>query len=591
MQKIEYPKVTLSDIAREYWKGSEGQKLILILSFLIFTAVEVVNVFIPLFYKSFFDALGTLTPGGDVQPLVGIVISIFAFNLLWWGLRWVGMTLTSIGESKTMARLKQQAFGYLIQHSQEFFTNNFTGGMVSRVQRFASGFERVVDTIAQSLIPLIINILGAVIIIYAFQPILALIVAGWAMIFLFINYLYARWRLKNNLELSALDSKSTGTLSDAISNQSAITLFTGVTDEEKRYRTVTNEQGAKQRFMWISNNSMDSFQLLFLVTIEFAVVYVALIHWESWAITIGTFVLVQTFIGQIGSKISDLGRVVRTMYEVHAQATEMVEILKLPHDIRDVPDAQPLKIGGGTVRFTNVDFAFNQTRSILTKLNLTIQEGEKVALVGPSGAGKSTVTKLLMRLYDVSGGTIEIDGQNIAKITQESLREHIAFVPQEPILFHRTLKENIAYGKRGATDEEVIEAAKKAHCHEFIASLPDGYDTHVGERGVKLSGGERQRVAIARAILKNAPILILDEATSSLDSESEALIQDALATLMEGKTVVVISHRLSTIMRMDRIIVIDGGKVIDDGTHQELLAKDGLYQKLWNIQAGGFIQE
>ncbi|MDZ4226164.1 MAG: ATP-binding cassette domain-containing protein, partial [Patescibacteria group bacterium] len=195
------------------------------------------------------------------------------------------------------------------------------------------------------------------------------------------------------------------------------------------------------------------------------------------------------------------------------------------------------------------------------------------------------------RLYDIQSGSIEIDGQNIAKVTQDSLRNAIAFVPQEPILFHRTLMENIRYGRREASDEEVIEAAKKAHCHEFISQLPDKYDTYVGERGVKLSGGERQRVAIARAILKNAPILILDEATSSLDSQSEALIQDALANLMEGKTVLVIAHRLSTIMKMDRIVVLEGGKIVAEGTHQELLKQGGLYQKLWNIQAGGFIGE
>ncbi len=218
-----------------------------------------------------------------------------------------------------------------------------------------------------------------------------------------------------------------------------------------------------------------------------------------------------------------------------------------------------------------------------------IAPGEKIALVGPSGAGKSTITKLLLRLYDINSGAIEIDGQNIAEVTQESLRNAIAFVPQEPVLFHRTLMENIRYGRRDATDAEVIDAAKKAHCHEFIAALPEGYNTYVGERGIKLSGGERQRVAIARAILKDAPILVLDEATSSLDSESEHLIQDALEVLMRGKTVIVIAHRLSTIMKMDRIVVLEGGQVVAEGTHEELLQQGGLYHKLWSIQAGGFI--
>jgi len=215
-----------------------------------------------------------------------------------------------------------------------------------------------------------------------------------------------------------------------------------------------------------------------------------------------------------------------------------------------------------------------------------------VALVGPSGAGKSTVTKLLLRLYDVTGGAVRIDGEDIREVTQESLRQSISFVPQEPILFHRSLKDNIRYGRPDASEEEVIEAAKRAHCHEFISQLTEGYETHVGERGVKLSGGERQRVAIARAILKNAPILILDEATSALDSESEALIQDALKVLMEGKTVIVIAHRLSTIMTMDRIIVIENGAIAAEGTHDELVRHEGgLYHKLWSIQAGSFIAD
>ena len=238
---------------------------------------------------------------------------------------------------------------------------------------------------------------------------------------------------------------------------------------------------------------------------------------------------------------------------------------------------------------STLSFDFDSERPILRNLEFHIPGGQKVALVGPSGAGKSTITKLLLRLYDVKSGSIAIDGQNIATVTQESLRNAIGFVPQEPILFHRTLMDNIRYGKRDATDEQVIEAARLAHCHEFISQLPSGYETLVGERGIKLSGGERQRVAIARAILKDAPILILDEATSSLDSESEQYIQEALHILMQGKTVLVIAHRLSTIMNMDRIFVIDKGRVEADGTHEQLLKEDGLYQKLWNIQAGGFI--
>ena len=270
----------------------------------------------------------------------------------------------------------------------------------------------------------------------------------------------------------------------------------------------------------------------------------------------------------------------------------MVDIMNLPREITDAPGAAQLAPRDGTIEFKDVVFAFSDGKPVLSDFNLAITGHEKVALVGPSGAGKTTITKLILRFYDVTGGAIEIDGQNISKVTQDSLRGAIAFVPQEPILFHRTLMENIRYGRRDATDAEVVEAAKQAHCYEFIMRTKDGFDTYVGERGIKLSGGERQRIAIARAILKNAPILILDEATSSLDSESEALIQDALARLMEGKTVIAIAHRLSTVMKMDRIIVIENGAVAMSGTHDELVTHDGgLYQKLWEIQAGGFLAD
>jgi len=269
----------------------------------------------------------------------------------------------------------------------------------------------------------------------------------------------------------------------------------------------------------------------------------------------------------------------------------MIEILNYPHGIEDKSGASRLEVPTGEVVFDNVGFGFSDSRKVLHNISLTIKAGEKIALIGPSGAGKSTFVKLLLRLYDVSSGEILVDGVDIRNVTQESLRQNISLVPQDPILFHRTLLENIRYGRREANDEEVLRAAQLAHCDEFALSLAKKYDTFVGERGIKLSGGERQRVAIARAILKNAPILILDEATSSLDSHSETLIQDALDILMKGKTTVVIAHRLSTIRKMDRIIVVEKGKIIEEGNHDELLKNDSsLYKKLWTLQAGGFIE-
>jgi ABC-type multidrug transport system fused ATPase/permease subunit len=283
------------------------------------------------------------------------------------------------------------------------------------------------------------------------------------------------------------------------------------------------------------------------------------------------------------------GRILRDLYEAFADAREMVEILKLSHGIRDITGAKPLQVNAGVVDLVNVHFAFASNNPVLDNITLQVKSGERIGLVGPSGAGKSTLVRLLLRFYDIQQGSILIDGQNIRNITQSSLREAISFVPQDPILFHRSLHDNICYGKTDASDEEVIRAAKLAHCHEFIEKLTNGYDTFVGERGIKLSGGERQRVAIARAILKNAPILILDEATSSLDSHSEMLIQEALENLMKGKTVIVIAHRLSTIKKMNRIVVIDHGKILEEGNHDELVSRGGLYAHLWSLQSQGFI--
>ena len=290
----------------------------------------------------------------------------------------------------------------------------------------------------------------------------------------------------------------------------------------------------------------------------------------------------------LGDKVFSFSRIVRDIYQSYADAKEMVEIMKLPPAIQDAPDAKPLQSSRGEIVFDQVNFHFNPSKPVLRSISVTIKAGEKVALVGPSGAGKSTFVKLLLRFHDVKEGAIKIDGQDIRNVTKASLYEAISLVPQDPVLFHRSLRENIRYGKPSASDEEVEQAAKLAHCDEFIRETAAGYDTFVGERGIKLSGGERQRVAIARAILKNAPILVLDEATSSLDSHSESLIQEALQNLMQGRTTIVIAHRLSTIRKMDRIVVIDNGQVIEQGTHDELTQRDGLYSHLWELQAGGF---
>lgn len=550
------------------------------------------DVFHPVLYKLFFDRLAE----GDVSPesfniLVGILYGILAL----WILHWICSQVTHFGtnwlQPRMMADLEQTSYEYLQRHSYRFFANNFAGSLVRKVHRLSRAFEKLHDSITFKIIPLSILAIGNLTVLYIRDPRIAYILFTWMAVFVVLNTVFAVWKQKYDVQKAKVDSEVTGTLSDGITNNINVMLFTGHTHENALYKNVTERLRRWQTFLWSVNGVVDATQAGMMVFIEFFIFLFAARLWQEGVLTIGDFALIQGYLLGLFMKLWDFNRVLRDVYEAFADAREMVEILETPHEVQDRPGAKLLDVKKGQIEFSGVVFGFEK-RPVLKDFHMKIRPGEKIALVGPSGAGKSTITKLLFRFYDVKKGKILIDGQDISRVTQDSLREHISLVPQEPILFHRTLMENIRYGRRDATDEEVMEAARQAHCDDFIKDLSKGYETFVGERGIKLSGGERQRVAIARAILKNAPILVLDEATSSLDSESESLIQDALRELMKGKTTIVIAHRLSTIMLMDRIIVIDGGQVVDQGTHIQLLKKKtGIYKKLWDIQAGGFIPE
>ncbi|MES2014544.1 MAG: ABC transporter ATP-binding protein [Patescibacteria group bacterium] len=591
--KAEYPRVKVSDVLRYMGKGLRPNKWIAIGTLILFLGASITDVFTPLFYKRFFD---TLSSGSDRSLAVSILLSTIVIILVLHAMRWAARNIGLFGlqklEPDTMARLRQSSFEYLAGHSYSFFANNFTGSLIQRVNRFARSFERLADSIVFNLIPLAVTTIGAIVVTFTIAPILALVIFVWIVVFFTLNYVFALWRVKYNIALAAADSKTTGVLADLLTNQNAITLFTTLRNESKFFADATLEQAQITRKTWNINSSFDATQAALIFIAEFFIFYFGIGFWQAGALTVGTFVLVQVYVIQLAGQLWDFGRIIRTVYEVFADSKEMVEMLMLPHEIKDVPGAKALTVSDGTITLEDVTFNFQETHAVLRGINLTIPGGQKVALVGSSGAGKTTVIRLLLRFYELTGGHILIDGQDIHTVSQESLRQAIALVPQDPILFHRTLLENIRYGRLDATDAEVHEAARLANCDGFIASLPLGYNTYVGERGVKLSGGERQRIAIARALLKNAPILILDEATSSLDSESEALIQSALNVLMKGKTVIAIAHRLSTIRGMDRIIVLDEGVVREDGTHDSLLKdSSSLYAELWNLQAGGFIPE
>lgn len=517
--------------------------------------------------------------------LLAIIASKTAIQVCWRG---VDFSLIYL-ESHVMADITNTCFTYLEKHSYQFFSNSFTGSLVRKVTRLAKSYEDLTDKLIFNFLPLFVLIVGALAVISWRQPSIGLIVFVWVLVFVGMNLLLFKKVQKYNIRRAEKDSEVTGMLSDALTNNVNVKLFSRYGYEEGRLAVSMDEWRRLMSKGWSMNIIPIILGAISFLVVEFLVMYSALRYYAAGQLTIGDFLLFQTYLVNLVHGMWQMQGFMKHVFTAFSDAKEMVDILLEPHEVQDAKRAKPLVVTKGGIEFSDVKFSYNQTRTVLSDFKLKIRPGEHVALVGPSGSGKSTIVKLLFRFYDLDKGKIMIDGQKISAVSQDSLRENVALVPQDPALFHRSLMENIRYGKLDATDEEVFEASKKANCHYFISSLSSGYQTFVGERGIKLSGGERQRVAIARAILKNAPILVLDEATSSLDSESEALIQDALKTLMKGKTSIVIAHRLSTIMQMDRIIVMQDGRIIDQGTHQELLKRQGMYKKLWEIQAGGFI--
>ncbi len=495
-------------------------------------------------------------------------------------------------EIQAMRRITEYIFRHLEHMDSKFHADRFGGALVSQTTKFVRAYEVLVDTFNWSIVTGVTAFLASLVVLLFVNPLYALIFTGVCIVYFSIIYRLMQRQLFFNSRLSHSESETTAKLADAITNVTTIRAFAGEATETRLFGKQTAQ---KTRHHWklmntqMRNESISRSGIMVVKIMAFGIGMVGVVTLHT---PIGALYLTLTYTLSLADRLWQFMFIIRNINRSLGDAADMTEILQLQTAVKDPDAPEPVHIHRGEIEFKEVGFCYEkENKPLFADLNLKIKPGEQIGLVGHSGGGKSSLVQLLSRFMDIDSGAILIDGQDITHIRQRDLRKHIAYVPQDPLLFHRSLMENIRYGDPQADDEAVIAVAKMAHAHEFINHLPEGYNTLVGERGVKLSGGQRQRVAIARAMLKNAPILVLDEATSALDSESERLIQDALWKLMEGRTAIVIAHRLSTIQRMDRIIVLEGGRIVEAGSHRELLHNGGTYAKLWAHQAGGFMED
>lgn len=598
--KKEKPKSSWKRVIQYFWKFARNYKSLFFTTTVAYTVGQFFDtVAVPFLYRNIIDQITNyVSSGGAVLQISEIlktnilnyVFMIIAILIATRILYSVGDYAMSYYQVKALRDVTNFAFAKMINHSYQFFVNSFAGSLVKKVGRFVHSFEEVNDILMYNVWLQLVKLIGVFAVLIFIAPFIAGLYMVWAIFFILLSYYLARKRIIYDLAEASADSVTTGRTADVFTNVLNLKMFSSARREKVEYDKVVMSQMDAKITAWNFQNFTYVLQGIVVTWLGVVSLYVSVSLWFDGLITLGTVVLAYSYSNTIFESVWGLGKQMSRLSKSFSNAAEMVDIIDEPIEITNPTKSEVLRMGEGNIVFDDVGFAYKSGTKILDKFNLKINAGERVGVVGTSGAGKTTLTKILLRFADVTDGAIRIDGQDIRNITQDDLRSVVSYVPQDPILFHRSLAENIGYGKPGATKEEIIEASKKAHAHEFIESLSHGYDTLVGERGVKLSGGERQRVAIARAILKNAPILILDEATSALDSVSETHIKEALEELMKGKTTIVIAHRLSTIEKMDRIIVMEKGEIVEEGSHKELVAKNGIYQNFWEHQYGGFIK-
>jgi len=512
----------------------------------------------------------------------------------------VGQTLSKLQdysvyrlEINANYQLSRLCFDTLSNQSMTFHNSRFGGSLVSQTSRFVSGYSGLVDVLTYALWPTVASVVLTIAILAPIAPSFVAILCAMLVLYVVLAYRMYKRILVLASDASNAQNKLSGVLSDAVTNILAVKTY-GREDFERETFTRADRDAMAAENRNMRATMRRGFTTSFLITIIMFIVSIFVSGGNAWfGISAGTLVMMFTYTYHLTMNFNYFNSMMARINHALGDAAEMTRVLDEPTLVADDEGAQPLVVCEGTIDFEHIGFRYPDAQEddrVFSDLNLHIPAGQRVGLVGRSGSGKTTLTKLLLRLDDVQEGQVLVDGQDVSHCTQQSLRQQVAYVPQEALLFHRTIRENIAYGRPAASEDEIRSAAVRANALEFIERLPQGFDTLVGERGVKLSGGQRQRVAIARAILVDAPILVLDEATSALDSESEALVQGALENLMHGRTAIVVAHRLSTVASLDRIVVLSHGRVVEDGTHHELVEADGEYAGLWDRQTGGFLE-